>query len=113
MIELTQEQQKAYDRYIAIRNKVGIVRVKGMKRSEWIPLKDYLLTVDVTGLNHPLFMVNDDWMEYKEAFLAWMAIEPEFRHEERMRMSRGDYGLEDSWEERGKSIPDSYTKFKG
>jgi len=112
MIDLTPEQQKAYDRYIAIRNKVGIVKVKGMKKSEWIPLRDYLLSVDVTGLNHPLFIVNDDWMEYKEAFSAWLAIEPEFRHEERMRMSRGDYGAQDSWDEKERAIPDSYTKFK-
>ena len=112
MNKLTPEQQKAYDRYVAIRDKIGMVKVKGKKRGEWIPFRDYILTVDVTGLNHPLFMVNDDWMEYKAAFLAWLAVEPEFREQERMRMSRGDYGTEDSWDDRVRAIPDSYTKFK-
>jgi hypothetical protein len=57
-------------------------------------------TVDQDQLGHPLFEVNEEWLEYKEAFAAWLAVEPAFRHEERMRMSRGDYGVEDSWEDR-------------
>jgi hypothetical protein len=47
-----------------------------------------------------LFEVNEEWLEYKDAFAAWLAVEPAFRHDERMRMSRGDYGIEDSWEDR-------------
>jgi hypothetical protein len=54
----------------------------------------------VEGLNHPLFIVNDAWLEYKEAFQAWLDIEPTFRDKERMRASRGDYGKPDSWEDK-------------
>ena len=96
-LPLTPEQQRAYDRYITARNKVGIVRIKGSKRP-WIPLKDYISTVDIAGMNHPLFELNEDWAEYNEAFMAWLAIEPEFRDQERLRMTRGDYGVQDSWE---------------
>ena len=108
MINLTPEQQKAYNRFITARNKVGIVKRKG----KWIPLKDVLACVDVAGLNHPMYIANDDWLEYKEAFSAWLAVEPKFRNDERMRMSRGDYGVQDSWEERGHGVTDSYSKIK-
>ena len=73
---------------------------------------DYLACVDIAGMNHPLFVVNDDWVEYKEAFLAWLAVEPRFREEERLRMSRGDYGIEDSWDERSRMVTDSFSKLK-
>ena len=73
-------------------------------RSSWIPKRDFLETVDVTGMNHPLFMVNDKYIEYKEAFAAWLKVEPEFREQERMRSSRGDYGAVDSWEEKSNKI---------
>jgi hypothetical protein len=110
MIDLSPEQQRAYDRYITARNKMGIgCRVKPRK---WIPSRDYLACVDIAGMNHPLFVVNDDWVEYKEAFLAWLAVEPRFREEERLRMSRGDYGIEDSWDERSRMVTDSFSKLK-
>lgn len=98
MIKLTDEQQKAYDRFIKARNRVGIVRTS--KRYPYVPLKDVIQTVDQDQLGHPLFEMNEEWLEYKEASLAWWKVEPAFRHEERMRMSRGDYGVEDSWEDR-------------
>jgi len=97
MIELTVEQQRVYNRFIIARNKVGLVRIRGVK---WIPMSDVIRTVDMAGMNHPLFEMNDDWAEYKEASLAWWAVEPAFRYEERMRMSRGDYEKEDSWKEK-------------
>ena len=109
MIEFTPEQQKAYDRYITARNRVGMGSKKSM--GSWVPHRDYLLTVDVVGMNHPLFMVNDEWVEYKEAFAAWLKVEPRFRHDERMRMSRGDYGLQDSWEERISSANGTLISF--
>jgi hypothetical protein len=112
MIELTPEQQKAYDRFIAARNRVGLGRVKPSAKYSWVPMRDYIATVDVVGLNHPLFEINEPWMEYKEAFLAWLAIEPAFRHEERMRMSRGDYGNQDSWDEKGNGVSDIVKKIK-
>jgi hypothetical protein len=108
MIDLNPEQQKAYDRFIRARDKVGIVK----RRGKWIPLKDILACVDVTGLNHPMYIENDDWLEYKDAFAQWLAVEPEFRERERMRMSRGDYGTQDSWEDRNSGVTDSYSKIK-
>ena len=100
MIDLTPEQQKAYNRFITARNKVGIVKRKG----KWIPLKDVLECVDVAGLNHPMYVQNDAWLEYKEAFKQWLEVEPEFREKERMRSSRGDYGVVDSWEDKPSKI---------
>jgi len=51
-------------------------------------------------------------LEYKEASAEWWKIEPRFRHEERMRASRGDYGVEDSWDEDGSDVVDIYQYFK-
>ena len=98
MIELTPEQQKAYARFIAARDRVGLTNKKPNLKYSWVPLKDYVATVDIAGMNHPVFELNEPWMEYKEAFLAWLAVEPRFREEERMRMTRGDYGTQDNWE---------------
>lgn len=110
MIELNQEQKRAYERFIRARDKVGLGRRRTSK--SWIPLSDYSACVDVTGMNHPLFVQNDEWLEYKEAFMAWLAVEPPFREQERMRMSRGDYGTQDSWDERGGKVPDVVHKIK-
>jgi hypothetical protein len=104
LLVLSPQQQKAYDRFIAARNRVGLGRVKPNLNYSWVPMRDYKSTVDVAGLNHPLFELNEEWLEYKEAFLAWLAIEPEFRHEERMRMTRGDYGIQDSWDDRSGTV---------
>lgn len=112
MIELNQEQQRAYARFIKARDRVGLGSTKPNKNYSWVPLSDYSACVDVVGLNHPLFVQNDEWLEYKEAFAAWFAIEPAFRDRERMRMSRGDYGTQDSWEERGGKVPDIVHKIK-
>lgn len=102
-IDFSPEQQRAYDRFIKARNEVGVGRYRNSTKS-WVPHRDYLETVDITGMNHPLFMVNDKYIEYKEAFAAWLAVEPKFREEERMRSSRGDYGAVDSWEEKSSKI---------
>lgn len=112
MIELTPEQQRAYDRFITARNRVGLARTKPSAKYSWVPMRDYSTTVDIEGLNHPLFEVNDEWLEYKEAFTAWLAVEPTFRHEERLRMTRGDYGQGDSWDERSVTVQDIYSKVK-
>lgn len=109
MIELNQEQERAYARYIKARDRVGLGPTKPKK---WIPQTDYEACVDVTGLNHPLFVQNEVWLDYQEAFRNWLDIEPEFRERERMRMSRGDYGTQDSWEERGNKVPDIVNKIK-
>lgn len=109
MIELSPEQQKAYARFIAARDRVGLGRSK--PKGSWVPHRDYLICVDIENLNHPLFMVNDEWIEYKEASLAWWQVEPRFREEERLRMTRGDYGTQDSWEDRTQSTNGSLINF--
>lgn len=109
MIDLSDEQMRAYNRFIQARNRVGF----GHKKSKlpWVPTRDYT-TVEVAGLNHPLFELNEEWLEYKEAFFAWLAVEPAFREIERMRMSRGDYGQGDNWDDRAPKVQDIYTKVK-
>jgi hypothetical protein len=109
MIEFTEEQQRAYDRFIRARNAVGLVRVKGYTKMAWVRLADVVCTVDVAGLNHPLFEQNDEWLEYKDASLAWWAIEPEIRKTERMSAIRGDYGMADSWEEGSVRVRDTFS----
>jgi hypothetical protein len=105
---MNEQQKKAYARFITARDKVGIVK----RRGKWIPLKDVLECVDVVGLNHPLYVENDDWIEYKEAFAEWLRVEPPYRDENRMRMTRGDYGTQDSWEDKYSGVTDSYSKLK-
>jgi hypothetical protein len=96
---MTEEQKRAYDRFITARNKVGLVRTKGYTKQAWVRCADVVCTVDIAGMNHPMFEVNELWLEYKEASLAWWAIEPEYRKTERMSSIRGDYGHQDSWDE--------------
>ena len=98
-MQLTAEQLKAYQRFIRARDKVKLVKTSENYRLKYIPHREYIDSVHITGLNHPLFVINDDWIEYKEASAAWWAIEPEFRNEERLRATRGDYGSEDNWED--------------
>ena len=109
MIELTDEQRRIYHRYRSARNKVGLVRTAGYTKRPWIRTADVVQTVDVAGLNHPLFEENEDWLEYKEASLAWWKVEPEFRKAERMSAIRGDYGVSDSWEEGSIRVRDTFS----
>jgi len=111
MIDLTDEQKKAYARFIRARDKVGLVPRSNKNKGSWIRLADVQSTVDIEGMGHPLFERNDEWLEYKVASIAWWQVEPEFRDRERLRMSRGDYGKQDSWEERPARI-DSYAKIE-
>jgi hypothetical protein len=109
MIDLTEEQTRAYNRYIKARNAVGLVRTKGHAKREWVRCADVIRTVDQEGLNHPLFEVNEDWIEYKDASLAWYKLEPEFRKIERMSSIRGDYGHQDSWDETEPRARDTFS----
>lgn len=109
MMQFTDEQRRAYDRYITARNKVGLVRTAGYAKRPWIRTADVVCTVDVAGLNHPLFEVNEDWLEYKEASMAWYKIEPESRKTNRMSAIRGDYGVSDSWEEGSVRTRDTFS----
>lgn len=98
MIDLTAEQTHAYNRFILARDKV-------FKRSKnWIRSSTIANTVDVVGLNHPLYVVNDEYVEYVTAFEEWLKVEPSFRHNERMRSSKGDYGATDNWEEKPSKV---------
>lgn len=108
MIQFTEEQTKAYERFIKARDKVGLVRTKGYGKRPYIPQREYT-TVDTENLNHPLFERNDDWFEYLEASAQWWAIEPEFRKTERMSAIRGDYGTADSWDESAPRMRDTYS----
>ena len=112
MIELTAEQRRAYDRFIKARDKVRIGTYGRGGKDPFVPLSDVKSVVDIAGFNHPFYEQNDDWIEYKEASLSWWEIEPAFRHEERMRASRGDYGIEDSWEDEAPEVNDLYQFFK-
>jgi len=96
---MTEEQIKAYKRFIRARDKIKMVKTDGNFRNKYIPHRDFLDSIHITDLNHPLFVVNDDWVEYKEASSAWWAIEPRYRHDERLRATRGDYGDSDNWED--------------
>ena len=100
MTNFTDKQRRAYDRYIRARNNVSLGQYRKYNKKKWQPTADVVCSVDITGLNHPLFEPNDEWTEYKEASLAWWAVEPQFRKDERMSMIRGDYGNSDSWREK-------------
>jgi len=110
VIELTEEQQKAYDRFIRARDRVGLGRKK--PKGKWIRQAAVQSAVDISGLNHPLYESNPEWTEYLEASLDWWRVEPAFRNDERMRMTRGDYGKQDSWDDRASYTPDSYNKIE-
>jgi hypothetical protein len=98
MIELNPEQTRAYNRFIIARDRL-------FKRNKtWVRSCAISHTVDVSGLNHPLYVINDEYVEYVEAFAIWLGAEPRYREEERMRSSRGDYGTPDSWEEKPSKV---------
>ena len=104
MINLTKEQEIAYKRFIKARNNVSLGQYRRLNKGPWQPTSDVLCTVDVAGMNHPMFLENEAWAEYKEANLAWWAIEPAYRKEERMSMIRGDYGDADSWKDKAHNV---------
>lgn len=108
MIQLSTEQQRAYERFIKARNKVGLVRTKDYAKQAYIPQRQYT-TVDVENSNHPMFERNDEWFEYLEASELWWAVEPEFRKSERMSAIRGDYGTADSWDESAPRVRDTVS----
>jgi len=109
---LNEEQLRAYGRYIQARDRVKLVKTAKNIGYAYIPHRDYLDSVSVKTLNHPLFIVNDEWIEYTKAALAWWEIEPRFRHEERLRASRGDYDTEDDWNQDERNIKDMYQILK-
>jgi hypothetical protein len=111
-LDLTEEQLKAYRRFIRARDLVKLVKTNDNIRNPYIPHRDYIDSIRFEGCNHSVFIQNDEWLEYKEASSAWWKIEPRFRHDQRMRASRGDYGVEDNWDEDGSDVVDIYQYFK-
>lgn len=104
-IKSTQEQTRAYERFIRARDNVSLGQYRRYNTKGWQPTSDVVQTVEVAGLNHPLFEENDAWLEYKEASLAWWAIEPQYRKDERMSSIRGDYGgKSDNWDTKQRSV---------
>ena len=69
MIELTPEQTKAYNRFIAARDRIRNSNV-------WIRPSEIAETVDVPGLNHPMYAPNPLYIEYQDAFKAWIVLSP-------------------------------------
>ena len=112
MITLTQEQTRAYNRFIKARDRRGLVPSARDNSKPWVRCADVQSTVDIEGMNHPLFEQNDEWLEYKEASLAWWAVEPQFRKTERMSSIRGDYGQSDNWDERTTQIKDTFSTLR-
>ena len=112
MIELTTEQRRAYDRFIKMRDKVKLVATSTNRKNEWVRFADVEGTVDIDGLGHPVFIQNDTWLEYKQAFTEWLAVEPQSRKDNRMRASNGDYGPQDNWEDRESKVRGVDSKFK-
>jgi hypothetical protein len=104
MNDLNEEQVKAYKRFIRARNNVALGQYRMYNKNPWQPCSDVVCSVDEVGLNHQLFLQNDEWLEYKEAFEAWVAIEPVARKDERMSMIRGDYGDSDNWQEKKSNL---------
>lgn len=109
----TPEQQKAYDRFIKARDVVKLVRTKTNHTLPYVPHRGYLDSVHVEGRATPLFEPNLIWQEYLDASSAWWKVEPAFRDKERMRMSRGDYGVQDSWDGHDPQVKDLVTQLKG
>jgi len=108
MVEYTEEQQKAWARYMAAWDNVGLGRKR--KKGAWIPQSDVLGSVKSDGMLTPLFVPNE---ECKEASEHWKQVQPRHMHDERLRMTRGDYGLEDSWDAPNVSILDTYDQIEG
>jgi hypothetical protein len=101
---MTEDQKRAYKRFIEARNNVALGQYRRNNKQGFVPTSDVLRTVDMAGMNHPMFEENDAWLEYKGASLAWWAVEPEYRKTERMSMIRGDYGTVDSWRDKQLTI---------
>ena len=97
-MKLTIEQERAYNRFILARDKIY------KRGKKWIRASVISHTVDVAGLNHPLYVVNDEYVEYVEAFKHWLSVEPNEAEQQRMRSSRGDYGTPDNWDEKPSKV---------
>ena len=109
---MTDEQIRAYNRFIRARDAVKLVKTKANFNKPYVPHRDFLDSIHIHDLNHPLFIVNDLWAEYLEASSSWWAIEPRERHDNRLRATRGDYGNSDNWEDPNE-VEDLDVFFKG
>ena len=116
LLQLTTEQQTAYNRFIKARDRIRNNNSFMSDNKDEVPAiifpNDVLNVVEVAGINHPMYEANEPYLEYQQAFQNWLAVEPRFRHDERMRMSRGDYGTQDSWDNPKERIKDLVTGAK-
>ena len=110
MIEFTEEQQKAWRRYMAAWDNVGLGNKR--RKGAWIPQSDVLGSVKADGMHHPLFIPNEAWSEFKAASEHWKQVQPRHMHDERLRMTQGDYGTEDSWDTPAVNILDTYDQLE-
>jgi hypothetical protein len=108
-VMMTEEQNIAYVRFIKARDRMGYNKISKLGH---IPKSEVIQTVDMAGLNHPLFEPNPIYQEYKDAFQAWLAVEPTSRKTDRMSAIRGDYGQSDSWEDHDSGVTDTFSKLK-
>lgn len=110
MVKFNEEQQAAWKRYMAAWDRVGL----GSKRTKaaWVPQSDVLGSVKADGMPYPLFIPNEAWIEFKEASEHWKQVQPRHMHDERLRMTRGDYGIEDSWDTPATNILDTYDEME-
>ena len=110
MVKFNEEQQAAWKRYMAAWDRVGL----GNKRTKaaWVPQSDVLGSVKADGMAYPLFIPNEAWIEFKEASEHWKQVQPRYMHDERLRMTRGDYGIEDSWDTPATNILDTYDEME-
>lgn len=111
--KLTDVQIKAYKRFARAAEKVKLVRTRKNFTWPYIPHRDYTECIKADGDSHPLFLENTEWEEYKIASAEWWRVEPEWRKDERMRASHGDYGDEDSWDDEVTDVKDTYEVLKG
>ena len=105
-VVMTDEQLKAWERYIKMFKRVGFNKIH---KEGHVPKSEVLRTVDVEGMNHPMFEPNLIWLDYLEAVTEWHKVEP---IRPRMSAITGDYGDCDDWEDEPQKIKDSYAKLK-
>ena len=111
--KLTDEQMRAYSKFVRAAEKVKLIKTKRNFTWPYVPQRDYLDCLRPDGTHHPVFVENEAWSEYKLASEEWWRLEPEWRKDERLRASRGDYGDEDSWDDEVTDVKDTYQMLKG
>lgn len=84
--------EEVYDAYLLLKKARA-----SWKKANGIP-SEVLGSVKDDGMLTPLFIPNEPYMHYKSMQESWVKYEPTYIKDGRARMSRGDFGEEDSWE---------------